>query len=454
MADKETAARVPVSESGRVAWYKELNAGHWRILMACFLGWIFDGYENYALFLVAAPALRQLLPPAELHHLIRYQGLIVASMLLGMGSGGILAGIVADYIGRRRTMMLTILVYSICTGLTGLVLSWPQLAVFRFLAGLGMGGEWATGATLMAESWPPRARAKGLGIMQSAFGWGALTASCIWYFLASVGGPGAWRIIFLLGVLPAFFVLYLRRNVKESEKWLQKREERKELQSLRRSGTVLSRDEGIVANFTLASLFRDPQLRRTVLLCLTMSLGTMIGFWGVSTWVPAYVESVARAGHLGNPARWAAIAGVLFTLGSIVGYMSSGFLADLVGRRWMLCILFGGALLTTPIVFVWTHSPAMIAAAACLNGAFTLGQFAWMAIYSPELFPTAVRATSVSVIFNGARFVSILGPFVAGFMIIRLGGYRTTALLFSCVYLIALCAIPFLPETKGKPLPT
>src|ERR1039458_4267376 len=238
MADKETAARVPVSEAGRVAWYKELNAGHWRILMACFLGWIFDGYENYALFLVAAPALRQLLPPAEVPHLIRYQGLIVASMLLGMGSGGILAGIVADYIGRRRTMMLTILVYSICTGLTGLVLSWPQLAVFRFLAGLGMGGEWATGATLMAESWPTRARAKGLGIMQSAFGWGALTASCVWYFLGSAGGPNAWRIVFFIGVLPAFFVLYLRRKVRESEKWLQKREERKNLQALRRSGAI------------------------------------------------------------------------------------------------------------------------------------------------------------------------------------------------------------------------
>lgn len=453
MPDNEAVAGVPVSEIEGVPWYRELNADHWRVLMASFLGWVFDGYENYALFLVSAPALRQLLNPAERANLSIYSGIIVASMLLGVGSGGILAGIVADYIGRRRTMMLTILVYSICTGLTGLVQSWPQLALFRFLAGLGMGGEWATGTTLMAESWPPRARAKGLGMMQSAFGWGALTASCIWYFLASAGGPGAWRIIFLLGVLPAFFVLYLRRNVKESEKWLEKRDQRKDLQSLRRSGVSLSRDQSIVAGFTLASLFRDPQLRRTVLLCLVMSLGTMIGFWGVSTWIPAYLESVAKAGHLENPARWGAIAGVLFTLGSIVGYLSSGFLADLIGRRGMLCVLFGGALVTTPLVFVWSHSPAVIAAAACLNGAFTLGQFAWMAIYSPELFPTAVRATSVSVVFNGARFVSILGPFVSGFLITRLGGYSTTALLFSCAYLFAFCAVPFLPETKGKPLP-
>ncbi len=453
MTDHTTVTRAGLSEQKLAPWYKELNADHWRVLMASFLGWVFDGYENYALFLVSAPALRQLLSPAERGDISIYSGIIVASMLLGVGSGGILAGIVADYIGRRRTMMITILIYSICTGLTGLVQSWPQLAVFRFLAGLGMGGEWATGTTLMAESWPPRARAKGLGMMQSAFGWGALTASCIWYFLASAGGPGAWRIVFFLGVLPAFFVLYLRRNVKESAKWMEKREQRKDLQSLRRAGAVLSRDQSIVAGFTLASLFRDSQLRRTVLLCLVMSLGTMIGFWGVSTWIPAYLESVARAAHLENPARWGAIAGVLFTMGSIVGYISSGFLADLIGRRGMLCVLFGGALITTPIVFVWTHAPVWIAAAACLNGAFTLGQFAWMAIYSPELFPTAIRATSVSVVFNGARFVSILGPFVSGFLITRLGGFSTTALLFSCAYLFAFCAIPFLPETKGKPLP-
>jgi MFS family permease len=202
-----TAVRERAAAPSNAPWYQELNRDHWRVLMASFMGWIFDGYENYALFLVSAPALRQILPVSQRGDLLKYSGVIVACMLLGVGSGGILAGVVADYAGRRRTMMATILVYSLCTGLTGLVQTWPQLAALRFLAGLGMGGEWATGTTLMAESWPPRARAKGLGIMQSAFGWGALTASCVWYWLASVGGPGAWLIIVFLGVLPAFFVL-------------------------------------------------------------------------------------------------------------------------------------------------------------------------------------------------------------------------------------------------------
>lgn len=447
------AAVVRTNELASLPWYSELNRDHWRVLMASFLGWVFDGYENYALFLVMAPALRELLPAAQVGNLSIYSGITVGAMLLGIGSGGILAGVVADYLGRRRTMMLTILLYSICTGLTGLVQSWVQLAAFRFLAGLGMGGEWATGTTLMAESWPTRARAKGLGVMQSAFGFGGLLASGVWYLLASAKGEGAWRIVFFLGVLPALFVLYLRRRVKESEQWSKRHAQRKDLRNRRESGAALSRDEEIVASFTLAALFRDPQLRRTLLLCLVMALSTTIGFWGISTWIPAYLESAAKAANFSNPARWGAIAGLLFTSGSIVGYISSGFLADWIGRRGMLCVLFGGALLTTPVVFVWTHSPLAIAVAACVNGAFTLGQFAWMAIYSPELFPTAIRATSVSVVFNAARFISILGPFISGYMITRLGGYSTTALIFSCIYLSAFFVIPFLPETKGKPLP-
>jgi MFS family permease len=275
----------------------------------------------------------------------------------------------------------------------------------------------------------------------------------VWYFLGSAFGPGAWRIVFFLGVLPAFFVLYLRTKVQESEKWMEKRREREELQALRRAGASLSREQRIVAGFTLSALFRDAQLRKLALLCLVMALGTTVGFWGVSSWIPGYVESVAQAAGAPNPARWGGVAGILFTIGSIFGYVSAGFVADWLGRLAMLRILFAGALLTTPMVFLWTHSPATVAAAAGLNGAFTLGQFAWMAIYSPELFPTAVRATAVSLVFNAARFVSILGPLVSGYLITRLGGYSTSAVLFSSIYLVALCAVPFLPETRGKPLP-
>ena len=434
-------------------WYSEVTRNQWRVLTASFLGWIFDGYEAYALFLVAAPALRQLLDPAQLPNLSRYAGILIAVTLLGWAAGGVLGGIVADYLGRKRTMMLTILLYAIFTGLTGFAQSWTQMSLFRFLTGLGLGGEWATGATLIAESWPSRARAKGQGIMQSAFGWGSLLAAAVWYFLQPVGGPGAWRLVFFIGVIPALFILYIRRNISESEKWLESHAERRQLQARRRAGSALSEQEAVVANFTVASLLRSPSLRRSMLLCLVMSLASTLGYWAVSSWIPAYVESSARAVGAADPARWAAIAGLLYSVGAIVGYLACGFTADVIGRKPMLAVLFAGSVVTTPVLYLWAHSPQALVIAAGLNGAFTLGQFAWMAIYPPELFPTAVRATAVSLIFNTARFISFLGPLFAGALITRLGGYSTTALLFSLGYLFALAAIPFLPETKGQPLP-
>ena len=434
-------------------WYRELDAGHWRVLAASFLGWIFDGYETYALLLVMVPALRQLLEPAQLPNLSRFAGLLVATTLFGWALGGMLGGIVADYIGRKRTMMITIFLYAIFSGLTAFVQNWPELAVCRLLTGIGLGAEWATGATLIAETWPTRARAKGQGIMQSAFGWGSLLAAAVWYFLASAGGPSAWRYLFLAGAIPAFIVLFIRRHLHESEKWLRKNAERRRLQTERRAGAHLSSEEAVAADFTLSVILRDPQLRRLALLCTVMSLATTVGYWAISSWIPAYAETVAKAASAGNPARWAAVTGLLYNVGAIAGYLAAGFLADTIGRKPLLFLFFGGSLLATPLVYLWTHTPQALVLAAMINGAFTLGQFAWMAIYPPELFPTAVRCTAISMIFNMARFISMLGPLFAGVLITRLGGYSTTALLFSAVYLCGLCVVPLLPETKGQPLP-
>ena len=434
-------------------WYVELNASHWRLLAATFLGFLFDGYETYALFVVMGPALRELLGPGQLPNIARYAGMTVSATLLGWAIGGVLGGILADYWGRKRTMMFTIFLYALFTGLTASVHNWQQLAFYRLLTGLGLGGEWATGATLIAETWPSRARSKGQSLMQSAFGWGALLAAAIWYFLAPVGGPSAWRYLFLIGVIPAFFILYVWRNVQESEKWTQKNAERKRLQSERRAGSRLSREESVVADFTVSAVFGHATLRRLALLCMVMSLGTNLGYWAVSSWIPEYVEAASKAASLANPARWAAQSAIVFTIAGIIGLAGGGFVADSLGRRTLLAIYFGGAFLTTPLVFLWTHNARMLPVAVAFNGLFTSGQFSWMAIYPPELFPTAVRGTAISFIFNTARFIAFLGPLAAGFLISRLGGYSSAALLFSAIYLLALCAVPFLPETKGKPLP-
>ena len=289
--------------------------------------------------------------------------------------------------------------------------------------------------------------------MQSAFGWGSLLAAATWYLLQTGGGEEAWRTLFFLGVTPAFFVLYIWRNVNESERWLAKQEERRRLQSQRRSGAALSNEQAFVADFTVVSLFRDRKLRRLVLLAIVMSGASSVGYWAVATWIPAYTVSVATAASVADPGRWGAIAGLSHTLGAIAGYLAGGFLADVIGRRALLACYFGGGLLTIPLLYVWAESVPAVVVAAGLNGMLTLGQFVWMAIYPPELFPTAVRATAVSLIFNSVRFLSFLGPLFAGVLISRLGGYGATAMLFSVVYVIALAVVPLLPETKGKPLP-
>jgi len=437
-----------------VPWYAELDASHWRVLTASFLGFLFDGYETYALFVAMGPALRQLLGPTQLASLTRYAGILVAATLLGWAVGGVLGGILADYWGRKRTMMFTILLYAVFTGSTAFAHSWSQMALCRFLTGLGLGGEWATGAALIAETWPARARSKGQSLMQSAFGCGALSAAAVWFFLQPVGGPSAWRYLFLIGVIPAFFVLYIRRNVHESEKWQEKNAERKDLQIQRRAGVHLSREEAVVADFTVSAIFRDPSLRRLTLLCMVMSFGSNVGYWAISGWIPAYVESVARRSYpAAEAARLAAQSGIFYTFLGMIGLASVGFVADYLGRRAMLTIYFCGSIVATPLVFLWTHNPRTLLMVAAINGLFTSGQFAWMSVYPPELFPTAVRGTAISFIFNSARFIACWGPLVAGFLITRLGGYSTAAVLFSVTYFFALCAVPFLPETKGKPLP-
>ncbi|HLA39466.1 MAG TPA: MFS transporter, partial [Candidatus Glassbacteria bacterium] len=331
--------------------------------------------------------------------------------------------------------------------------TWVQLALCRFLTGASLGGDLAAAAALMSESWPAAARAKGQGLMQSAFAWGSLLAAAIWYGMESVGGAEAWRWLFFVGVLPALWVLYIRRGFQESSRWQQRQIERQHLRNQRRAGIELSSEEAILANFSLYSLFAEPKLRRLTLLCILLSLATTTGFWSVSGWMPAHIESVSRLAHATNPARWASVAGLLFTGGAVVGYLCAAFLADVFGRRGLLAFFFAGSLLSTSLLFLWAHSLATIALAAALSGFFTLGQFAWLSIYPPELFPTAVRATAIGVLFNAGRLLSTLGPLMAGLLIARVGSYSTVAVLFSLIYLVAALALPFLPETKGKPLP-
>jgi MFS family permease len=429
------------------AWYARLTPGHWKILTASFLGWIFDGYETYALISVLGPALLTLLPAEQQTRLPEFAGLAIGLTLLGWAAGGVIGGVVADYVGRKRMMLISIVGYAAFTGLTAFSTSIGMLIALRFLTGLFMGSEWSTGNTLLAEAWPNEARPKGAGFLQSGFGFGAFLAAGAWYVLRPMG-PDAWRWMFGLGVFPAVLVFYLRRSIDESERWV-------EMLKAKR-WDVTEAGSGVQGHakrpFTLTQLFADAEGRRRVLLGLLMSLATTLGWWGVATWIPGYVGTLAKqAGQ--DAAYWGSVAGIVYNAGAIVGYLASGFLADAMGRRRYLGFLFAGGLLLTPAVYLWSHTLPIVLLATFVNGFFTLGGFAWFAIYLPELFATNVRATASAFVFNAARFVAFLGPIFAGVLIQALHGVSMVAIYLGSIYLLGLVVAPFVPETRGKPLP-
>ena len=204
--------------AGSQPWYRSLNRSQWNTLIASNLGWLFDGYETYALVISVGVALRQLLDPSQYSQIPFYAGTVIATTLLGWGIGGLIGGVIADYIGRKRTMLLAILAYSIMTGLSAFAWDWWSFVILRFLVGVAIGSEWVTGTSIVAELWPDRNRGKGVGLMQTGFGIGFFLASVAWYFIFPVG-PDAWRVMFLLGVVPALLTLWIRRSIPESEKW-------------------------------------------------------------------------------------------------------------------------------------------------------------------------------------------------------------------------------------------
>ncbi len=440
-----------IAATRTVPWYRTLTASQKRTLLATNLGWLFDGYETYALLLTVGPAMHALLEPAQYPQAPAYVGAVVSITLLGWGVGGVIGGILADYVGRKRTMIYAILAYSLMTGLTALSFNWISFALLRFLVGIAIGSEWATGSSMMAELWPQDARGKGAGLMQCGLGLGFFLASLIWLFVGGFG-PGAWRIMFVIGIVPALLTLWIRTSIEESHIWQDVDAQRRDARARKERGAALSPGEQALTRFTVADLFVEPESRRRTIILFLMSLTTTLAWWGISSWVPPYIASVAqKAGQ--SPQQWASYAGMAYNFGAILGYAGLGFLADRFGRKPVVMAYFALAFLLTPVLFLWTHDLTLLLVAAAVNAFFTLGQYSWMPVWLPELYPTRSRATGLAFTFNAPRFIAFLGPFVASTLILQFGGFSHAALVISCIYILGFCAAPFLPETKGKPLP-
>jgi MFS family permease len=441
-----------MTDSAIVApWYRTLTRTQWNTLLASNLGWVFDGFEAYALILTVGVALRQLLEPAQHAQIPAYAGAIIATTLCGWGIGGMTAGVLADYIGRKRTMILAILIYSIMTGLSAFAWDWVSFAVMRFLVGLAIGSEWVTGTSITAEFWPDRARGKGVGLFQCGFGIGFFLASFIWLFISATG-PGAWRTMYLIGALPALLTLWIRRSILESALWEESNQRRRDAQRRKRSGAAESLQDRALTRFTFVELFADPETRRRAIIAFLMATSSTVGFWGISSWIPPFIGSVAAKAGL-VAAQWASFTGMAYNTGSIIGYVGFGYLADAYGRKPITLLFFAMSLLLTPALFLLTSDLHLLLLIAAVLGCFASGQFTWMSAWLPELFPTRVRATAVGFVFNGPRFLAAIGTLVSGTLIVKFGGYGNACMIIATIYILPLVVGPFLPETRGKPLP-
>ena len=422
----------------------------WRALAVSWLGWVFDGYETYALVLTMAPAVRQILPQEAAKAPI-YMGGLLAATLVGRACGGIAAGVLTDYIGRKRTLILSIFWYAFFAGLTALSRDYWSFIVFRLFTGFALGAEWGPGAALVAELWPPLSRGRAAGVLHSAIGAGIFLASGIWLLLSPLG-PSAWRYMFVVGVLPAFLLLYLRRGVHEPSLWVTADAQRREAQRRLQVGIGSEQDQELT-RFTVKRILSRSDLRRRVSLLLLMSISTVVGWWSASTWIPQYAAELSAKAVW--PFQTAASSVVLmFSAGAFVGYICMGILADRLGRKPAIWLYYLGSLVSSLFLFLLvTERPTLLIAAAA-NGFFTTGQFSWLTIYLPELFPTSVRGSAISLVFESSRILASAGPLFGGWLISSFGGIGRAAATMSLIYLVGLLVTPFAgPETNGKPVP-
>jgi len=403
-----------------------LTRRQWSVLGVTMLFWLFDGYETFALLLTIGPSLHQLLPADQLKTLPTVAAYLISITLFGWAVGGVIGGVIGDRLGRRWTMIGAVVLYSIFTGTSALAPNWQILALTRFLTGVGIGAEWGVGTSLLQETWPERLRTKGAGVLQAAFSGGFVVASVLWLVIGGSFGL-SWRWMYAAGILPALVVALLARDIPESERWT------KASHSAQAIGATLRANS------------------RNLVLAIIVSISITVGFWAISSWVPTYAATLAHDPKSG--VYYAGMAGLLYAIGEILGCIAFGLLADSWGRRWTLAFYLAGSIAITPIVFLWIRDPDTVVMLQIANGFLTGGLYGWFAVHPPELFPTSIRSTAISLIFNFARFLAMFGPILASTLIGFFGGYGPAATTLASIFVVGLVVLPFLPETKGQPLP-
>jgi len=427
-------------------WWAGVTGYQWLVLTVAWLGWVFDSMDSTIYAVVLQPALHDLLGPgASVEGIEWYGGIIFSIFLIGWAVGGVVFGIMADYMGRTKTLIFTILIYSIFTGAAALSQDWWHLAIYRFLTALGIGGEWAAGASLVAETWPEEKRAKAAGALQSAWAAGFFIAALANLFVGAYG----WRIMFLIGILPAFVSLFVRLMVKEPDRWVKANQSRR--MALQKNHRSVEQQELLA--FSLNRLFR-PDLRRRTIVGSTLAFVAVFGLWGATNWTPTLVRQLLVSENL-DPATvndYVSYAVMSLNAGALVGYLAFGPIADRIGRRPTFFLMCLGSILMIPITFFTPKQFTLVLWLLPILGFFNNGIFSGFPLYLPELYPTQVRATGAGFCFNVGRILASGGPFIKGWLGTRFEPGKAASII-GLIYILGILVLPFAPETRGKPLP-
>jgi predicted MFS family arabinose efflux permease len=454
-------------------WYQGLDRYCWVVLVIAALGWLFDTMDQNLFNLVRTQSIKDLLGERgkDAAHVKAVGGWVTAAFLIGWSVGGFIFGIIGDRLGRTTTMILTILIYAVFTGLSGLAWDPWSYGFFRFMTGLGVGGEWAAGAALVAEVFPSRSRPMALGMLQALSAVGNMMAAVITFTLAGM----SWRWAYAVGAAPALLVLWIRRSVHEPEKW----KEAKERASFGKE----------MGNIT--ELITDPTLRRNTIAALLMAVAGQGALWGIGFWSVDHLLSVLAPYNLakGDVDRTKSVMFFVQQFGAMIGIYLFAAFSERTSRRAAFTLWFALAWVSIPCFFYGvarstnislgglssilgpiTFSSGLPAGAqsafqvslflAFFMGFATLGPFSGFTVYFPELYPTRLRATGCGICYNGGRFLAAVVPILTTALAATLArkgaianGYPAAATIFSCIYLLGFLGTFLGPETRGKPLP-
>jgi MFS family permease len=460
--DGVNVPKAMAAEAGEGPWWRGLTRYQWLVFIVASLGWLFDCMDQQLFNLARAPALKELLASAAATEtkvldarVAEHAGYATMVFMIGWAVGGAIFGILGDRLGRARTMVLTILIYSLCTGLSAFSVSVWDFAAYRFLTGLGGGGQFAVGVALVAEVMPERARSHALGWLQASALLGNMMAAGLGIALGQLKSAGvlasAWRPLFFLGMLPALLALVVLRRLREPERW-----------------SAAVQETGREKLGSLGELFGEPRWRRHTFAGMLLAFAGVVGLWGIGFFSFDLVYHVfhktftARGlpenlieGKLG---LWMGIVSLLQNFGGFWGVYAFARLTPWTGRKPAFALSFLAALLSTAFTFWYLQDFSDIFWMIPLMGFCQLSVFGGYAIYFPELFPTRLRSTGTSFCYNVGRLAAAIGPLFLGLLTSRVfvaypEPMRYAGVTLCGFFLIGLLALPFVPETKGLPLP-